>query len=147
MKPGVIEVVLNNLRLKIQNKLSPPRIEASNAVDSVTCSRGSHREKSTTSSRSRKQGGGRSNPQAQSSIVSSRQPAIALRGQTTLALPSHLPPQQHLRSPQDDFRDRHDMEEQLMDYRETIEILEIKVAKLEQLVRLKDKRIDELKRR
>eukprot|EP00049_Salpingoeca_infusionum_P002827 m.60312 g.60312 ORF g.60312 m.60312 type:complete len:236 (-) comp11808_c0_seq1:320-1027(-) len=40
-----------------------------------------------------------------------------------------------------------DKDQSIMDYQETVEILQVKVRKLEQLVKLKDKRIDELQRR
>ncbi|EGD79056.1 sporangia induced sperm flagellar protein [Salpingoeca rosetta] len=40
-----------------------------------------------------------------------------------------------------------DKDQSIMDYQETIEILKVKVRKMEQLVKLKDKRIDELTRK
>eukprot|EP00056_Hartaetosiga_gracilis_P004871 m.78749 g.78749 ORF g.78749 m.78749 type:complete len:99 (+) comp11967_c2_seq2:824-1120(+) len=40
-----------------------------------------------------------------------------------------------------------DKDQTIMDYQETVEILKVKVRKLEQLVKLKDKRVEELSRK
>lgn len=200
MKPGVVEVVLNNLRLKIQAYLAPPNlahvhVDMLNPGDarSLPSSRGGghgsgsgrsriEREPTSRSLKSsgsggRGAGGHMAHPPMAGSPRITRvtrkprdSPKMAkksgrtgvggggrttplARGMTSASLYDHNPTsgssyERGTRGGTDDPYDViNDQEQELLDCRETISILQIKVEKLEQLLQLKDRKIDGMAQR
>eukprot|EP00045_Choanoeca_perplexa_P005414 m.45761 g.45761 ORF g.45761 m.45761 type:complete len:214 (+) comp13104_c0_seq3:107-748(+) len=112
-KPGVVEVVLNNLRIKIEQYL-----QRSESSDSGWGDEGKHRK-------------GRGRGPSKSPSKPTNSSFDILNG----------PPYDEIEDPAQALMEK---DQSIMDYQETVEILQVKVRKLEQLVKLKDRRIDEL---
>lgn len=148
MKPGVIEVVLNNLRQKIEQFLLKEGHDGDGPAPPV------HEEpKLSPIKRSP------APPAAAAPVVHQPVRSIAAAPAPVQAAPKAAPAAQ-ARSPakpagaaqgkgkgeggKDLAQALLEKDQSLMDYQETVEILQVKVRKLEQLVMLKDKRIEEL---
>lgn len=188
MKPGVVEVVLNNLRLKIQAYLAPPNLAHVDMLDQGDVmadprgrsgrSRGVDREPTVRSLKSSGSGGrgghlqvsrkpkesprmgkkGTKADRANRGTPLARGNTGISRGGTSHSMYDHNPTSMSSYDRggggggagrgRDDRRDPYDtindQEQELLDCRETISILQIKVEKLEQLLQLKDRKIDDM---
>lgn len=190
-----VEVVLNNLRLKIQAYLAPPNLAHVDMLDpgnAMPVSRGGSRggqgsgrsridreptSRSLKSSGSGGRGGGghmappppmagsprikrvarkpRDSPKMgkKTGRVAGGRVTPLSRGMTSASMYDHNPTSgssydRGARGGRDDPYDViNDQEQDLLDCRETISILQIKVEKLEQLLQLKDRKIDDMAQR
>eukprot|EP00052_Salpingoeca_macrocollata_P005674 m.48951 g.48951 ORF g.48951 m.48951 type:complete len:336 (+) comp14996_c0_seq2:771-1778(+) len=127
-KPGVAEVVLNNLRLKLDQYQLTQQAGGSGGQDS---SWAEYDKPPSTKAPSPRRARGRAAP------------AGPPNGSSAAPTPAHLA------MPQDEDIGQVLLEkdQSIMDYQETVEILQVKVKKLEQLALLKDRRIEELTRK
>lgn len=150
MKPGVIEVVLNNLRLKLQQYLSPPRYDGGEQLVSIAPtvgrsprSAGRKAVYNTTeklpaiaprsgSESERSRGGAQGGGSSRRKQGGGREP------------PRGLGPGPAANA--DPYVMLAEKEAEMLDQQETIEILQVKIEKLTQLVHLKDRRIKDLQR-
>ena len=121
-KPGVIEVVLSNLRVKIEQYLQKRAGMASRET-------------------SKGPGWGDLEPKKKRKPKKHvEKPAESNSFAEVLDSPAY----EDIEDPVQALMDK---DQSIMDYQETIEILKVKVRKLEQLAKLKDKRIEELTRK
>lgn len=152
-KPGVIEVVLNNLRLKLQQHLAPPRaqVEVGGGLDYD----GNEAEEydmpppppsRDPPRRKKKNGstlpplGNRSSTMPPQRRKAPRPPAPQSRnGGLSGAYYAPAPP-----PPRDNDYD--DLAAELEECHEQMSVMQIKIEKLTRLVHLKDKRIEDLQR-
>eukprot|EP00730_Choanoeca_flexa_P019262 TRINITY_DN9404_c0_g3_i1.p1 TRINITY_DN9404_c0_g3~~TRINITY_DN9404_c0_g3_i1.p1 ORF type:complete len:223 (+),score=31.22 TRINITY_DN9404_c0_g3_i1:135-803(+) len=124
-KPGVVEVVLSNLRIKIEQYLQ--RAQSREGTSGST-TWGEFEPVKPKRSKARGPGPSKSPTKPSNSNFD------ILNG----------PPYDEIDDPAKALMDK---DQSIMDYQETVEILQVKVRKLEQLVKLKDRRIDELTRK
>jgi hypothetical protein len=141
-KAGVIEVVLSNLRVKIE------QYQQQQAGVDVTGDRADwgeyeppkkHRVSPTKGSKSK----GRGNHGRNGRVSEPRKP----QAQPPLNSFETVVNGASYEDIEDPVQVLMDKDQSIMDYQETVEILQVKVRKLEQLVKLKDRRIDELQRK
>lgn len=170
MKPGVIEVVLNNLRLKLQQYLSPARAESSesqydnNEELDYTPSRDHRHNGANRRDRERDVYKDRERRERDRDRDRSRGMGSDRRdnGRDHMRLPEISPDgrvgrnrrgvgsKKHITKARPSPRELDllvtEKEQQLREAQDTIETLQMKVDKLMQLVHLKDRRISDLQR-
>lgn len=136
-KPGVVEVVLNNLRIKLDQflqrqsvGLDTPPVDHSDWGD-LAPPPPQRKEKSTVSQ------SGKSLSSKQASTLSPGRADPDFGGHNPINGPSY----EEIDDPINAMMEK---DQSIMDYQETVDILHVKVRKLEQLVKLKDRRIEEL---
>lgn len=151
MKPGVIEVVLNNLRLKLMQYLAPTYHEEEDEEERVQMSPPSPRR----DIRPRKP------PTRASNYSGARSYGSNAHNSRSTKLPE-INPEQHKghraggsvnrksrnirRHEPDPYELLADKEQELLASQETIDVMQVKIEKLTQLVLLKDRRIKDLQR-
>ncbi|EDQ85779.1 uncharacterized protein MONBRDRAFT_38733 [Monosiga brevicollis MX1] len=124
-KPGVIEVVLSNLRVKIEQYQNRSGSAASAEWGELNPA------PVRTGGRKKNTGGNRSPSRPHHHANGSSNSFDVVSG----------PPYDEIEDPTQALMEK---DQSIIDYQETVEILQVKVRKLEQLVKLKDRRIDEL---
>lgn len=152
-RAGVVEVVLSNLRVKIEQYLqrragmddSPPATGADwGELEPPRPSRKKPAPKGPSPSkpRGKANGGGnaRHSPHRAPPAQSRADAALGSRFAEVLKGPSY----DEIDDPAEALMQK---DQSIMDYQETVEILQVKVRKLEQLVKLKDRRIEDLQRK
>eukprot|EP00037_Helgoeca_nana_P001290 m.26106 g.26106 ORF g.26106 m.26106 type:complete len:263 (-) comp11650_c0_seq2:189-977(-) len=167
-KPGVIEVVLNNMRLKLQQAAAPPRTASEVPVhydDQYDGHEAEMYDMPTPPHRAER--GGRKKKGPTFPPLGNR--TATLPPQQRRAAAPRPPPQLHSNGPprgggprrnyeptpppppprgsaRGDYGDYDDMAAELEACQETMDIMQIKIEKLTRLVHLKEKRIEDLKR-
>jgi len=137
MKPGVAEVVLSNLRQKVEQFLlrGDDEFEPSPPAPNVVV-------------RSQAPASHFSPPPP--AAVAAPAPSKQIAAPIAKPVAARSPPKQQQQSQHQGDQSKDisqtlmEKDQTLMDYQETVDILQVKVRKLEQLVQLKDKRIEEL---
>lgn len=171
-KPGVIEIVLNNVKLKIERALTKKKMKSQqDAMMQAVTQQQQHQQQQHYNQHHHNQQQRQPQQQQQQqqhAMISGsydnynqqgalpplnnngmgayvQQPQQDSRQQymANYMQPANNNRAAEVRQPeQEDIRDR-----QLQEYKEAVEILQTKVQKLEQLVKLKERRIDDLSRR
>lgn len=153
MKPGVIEVVLNNLRLKLQQYLAPPRFDGGEQLVSIAPTVA--RSPKGTGRKTGGNGSGGGYVEKLPSIAQSGSDAMERSRGGALGGGSSRRKQGGGREPPrglgsasnvDPYVMLAEKEAEMLEQQQTIKILELKIDKLVQLVHLKDRRIKDLMR-
>eukprot|EP00038_Savillea_parva_P023176 m.39896 g.39896 ORF g.39896 m.39896 type:complete len:252 (+) comp5885_c0_seq1:318-1073(+) len=147
-KHGVIEVVLNNLRLKLQQYLAPPRSLSDMGAHSMYDANEAEEEYDPTPPPPPRARGGKKRGGALPPLGGGRSQGgmTSRRSAPRMVAQPRGPPVSSRGGHYDDYGGYDSTTAELEECRRQMSLMQVKIDKLERLSKLKDKRIEELQR-